>query len=117
MKNPNPIIMIKRLFIIYIKERKRLPFPSMVLVDTIFILMKFCFLCFFKKRKRKKKKNIKLVDKNHNIYNIKTRNTKNLFNLMEKKKILPARFQVGQRGEMKNIANNCKVRNRNNEIS
>ena len=31
------------------------------------------------------------------------------------KKKLPARLQVGQRGERKNIANNCKVRSRNNE--
>ena len=34
---------------------------------------------------------------------------------MKEKKKLPARLQVGQRGEMKNIANNCKVRSRNNE--
>ena len=34
---------------------------------------------------------------------------------MKEKKKLPARLQVGQRGEMKNIENNCKVRNRNNE--
>ena len=34
----------------------------------------------------------------------------------ERKKKLPARLQVGQRGEMKNIAKyNCKVRSRNNE--
>ena len=32
-----------------------------------------------------------------------------------KGKKLPARLQVGQRGERKNIANNCKVRSRNNE--
>ena len=31
------------------------------------------------------------------------------------KKKLPARLQVGQRGERNNIANNCKVRSRNNE--
>ena len=59
---------------------------------------------------------IKLVDKNHIIYNKKATNTQNLFNLMkEKKKKLPARLQVGQRGERKNVANNCKVRSRNNE--
>ena len=34
---------------------------------------------------------------------------------MKEKKKLPARLQVGQRGERKNIANNCKVRSRNNE--
>ena len=34
---------------------------------------------------------------------------------MKEKKNLPARLQVGQRGEMKNITNNCKVRSRNNE--
>ena len=33
----------------------------------------------------------------------------------ERKKKLPARLQVGQRGERKNIANNCKIRSRNNE--
>ena len=33
----------------------------------------------------------------------------------KKKKKLPARLQVWQRGERKNIANNCKVRSRNNE--
>ena len=34
---------------------------------------------------------------------------------MKEKKILPARLQVGQRREKKNIANNCKVRNKKNE--
>ena len=34
---------------------------------------------------------------------------------MKEKKNLPARLQVGQRGERKNITNNCKVRSRNNE--
>ena len=34
--------------------------------------------------------------------------------MKEKKK--PARLQVWQRGERKNIANNCKERSRNNEI-
>ena len=34
---------------------------------------------------------------------------------MKEKKKLPARLQVGQRGERKNIANNYKVRSRNNE--
>ena len=58
---------------------------------------------------------IKLVDKNHIIYNKKATNTQNLFNLMIGKKKLPARLQVGQRGERKNITNNCKVRSRNNE--
>ena len=57
---------------------------------------------------------IKLVDKNHIIYNKKATNTQNLFNLMKEKKKLPARLQVGQRGEGKNIANNCKVSSRNN---
>ena len=57
---------------------------------------------------------IKLVDKNHIIYNKKATNIQNLFNLMKEKKI-PSRLQVGQRGEMKNIVNNYKVRNRNNE--
>ena len=33
---------------------------------------------------------------------------------MKEKKIL-ARLQVGQRGERNNIANNCKIRSRNNE--
>ena len=33
---------------------------------------------------------------------------------MKEKKLL-ARLQVAQRGEMKNVANNCKVCNRNNE--
>ena len=56
------------------------------------------------------------MDKNHIIYNKKATNTQNLFNSMkEKKKKLPARLQVGQRGERKNIANNYKVRSRNNE--
>ena len=32
-----------------------------------------------------------------------------------KEKKLPARLQVGQRGERKNTTNNCKVRSRNNE--
>ena len=32
-----------------------------------------------------------------------------------KEKKLPTGLQVGQRGERKNIANNCKVRSRNNE--
>ena len=55
---------------------------------------------------------------NHIIYNQKATNkkainTQNLFNLI-KKKVL-ARLQVGQRGEKKNIANNCKIRSRNNE--
>ena len=58
---------------------------------------------------------IKLVDKNHIIYNKKATNTQNLFNLMKGKKKLPARLQVGQRGERKNIASNCKVCSRNNE--
>ena len=57
---------------------------------------------------------IKLVDKNHIIYNKKVTNTQNLFNLMKEKKI-PTRLQVRQRGKRKNIANNCKVRSRNNE--
>ena len=57
---------------------------------------------------------IKLVDKNHIIYNKKATNTQNLFNLMKEKKI-PARLQVGKRGQRKNIANNCKVCSRNNE--
>ena len=57
---------------------------------------------------------IKLVDKNHIIYNKNATNTQNLFNLMKEKK-LPARLQVGQRGERKNIKNNCKIRSRNNE--
>ena len=57
---------------------------------------------------------IKLVDKNHIIYNKKATNTQNLFNLTKKKKLL-ASLQVGQRGERKNIANNCKVCSRNNE--
>ena len=35
---------------------------------------------------------------------------------MKGKKKLLARLQIGQRGEMKNIANNCKERSRNNEI-
>ena len=35
--------------------------------------------------------------------------------MKEKKKKLPTRLQVGQRRERKNIANNCKVRNKNNE--
>ena len=59
---------------------------------------------------------IKLVDKNRIIYNKKATNTQNQFNLMKEKK-LPARLQVGQRGERKNIANNCKVHSRNNETS
>ena len=58
---------------------------------------------------------IKLVDKKHIIYNKKATNTQNLFNLMKEKKKLPVRLQVGQRGERKNIANNCKVSSRNNE--
>ena len=49
------------------------------------------------------------------MYNKKATNTQNLFNSMKEKKKLPARLQVGQRGERKNIANNCKVRGRNNE--
>ena len=57
---------------------------------------------------------IKVVDKNHIIYNKKATNTQNLFNLMKKKKI-PARLQVRQRIEMKNIANNFKICSRNNE--
>ena len=32
-----------------------------------------------------------------------------------KEKKLPTELQVGHRGERKNIANNCKVRSRNNE--
>ena len=56
---------------------------------------------------------IKLVDKNHIIYNKKATNTQNLFNLMKKK--IPARLQVRQRIEMKNIANNFKICSRNNE--
>ena len=32
-----------------------------------------------------------------------------------KEKKIPARLQVGQRGERNNIANNCKIRSRNNE--
>ena len=35
--------------------------------------------------------------------------------MKEKKKKLPTRLWVGQRGERKNIANNYKVRCRNNE--
>ena len=31
-----------------------------------------------------------------------------------KEKKIPARLQVGQRGEGKNTVNNCKVRNRKN---
>ena len=50
---------------------------------------------------------IKLVDKNHIIYNKKATNTQNLFKLMKER----------QRGEKNNIANNCKVRSRNNETS
>ena len=57
---------------------------------------------------------IKLFDKNHIIYNKKATNTQNIFNLMEKK--ILARLQVGQRGEEKNIVNNCKVRSRKNNI-
>ena len=57
---------------------------------------------------------IKLIDKNHIIYNKEATNTQNLFNLMKEKK-LPARSQVGQKGERKNIASNCKVRSTNNE--
>ena len=34
---------------------------------------------------------------------------------MKEKKKLPARLQVGQRGERKNIANNCKVHSKNNK--
>ena len=55
------------------------------------------------------------MDKNHIIYNKKATNTRNLFNSMKEKKNLLARLQVGQRGERKNIANNCKIRSRNNE--
>ena len=55
------------------------------------------------------------MDKNHIIYNKKATNTQNLFNSMKGKKKLPARLQVGQRRERKNIVNNCKVRSRNNE--
>ena len=36
-------------------------------------------------------------------------------NLLKEKKKLLARLQVGQRREMKNMTNNCKVRSRNNE--
>ena len=56
---------------------------------------------------------IKLVDKNHIIYNKKATNIQNLFNLMKEKEI-PSRLQVGQRGEGKNIVNNCNVCNRKN---
>ena len=52
--------------------------------------------------------------KHHIIYNKKATNTQNLFNLMKEKK-LSVRLSVRQRGERKNIANNCKVRSRNNE--
>ena len=60
---------------------------------------------------------IKLVDKNHIIYNKKaTKYTKSIqFDERKKKKNLPARLQVGQRGERNNIANNCKICSRNNE--
>ena len=56
---------------------------------------------------------IKLIHKNHIIYNKKVTNTQNLLNLMKKK--LPARLQVGQRGERQNITHNCKALSRNNE--
>ena len=49
------------------------------------------------------------------LYIIKRQQIHKIYSIRWKKKKLPARFQVGQRGERKNIANNCKVRNRNNE--
>ena len=55
------------------------------------------------------------MDKNHIIYNKKATNTQNLFNSMKEKKKLLARLQVGQRGERKNIANNCKICSRSKE--
>ena len=56
---------------------------------------------------------IKLVDKNHIIYNKKAINTQNLLILMKKKFTCKVVDRAEREG--KNIANNCKVRNRNNE--
>ena len=56
---------------------------------------------------------IKLVDKNHIIYKKKATNTQSI--QFDEKKKIPARLQVRQRGEMKNIANNFKICSRNNE--